>query len=236
MNIEELEKIAHLKEKGIITEEEFQKEKRKILSTNPVMPINSNVDVYNKRKVCKTYGKAVNSNTNIYSKYGTTNKNVKHKEQFFVWFMLILIVVIGLGIIGSTPDRAVNTSRMYNSDNISSSQYSSSNTNKKYNSNNSSSSSSLYKEEFTLESMRKQVDEWGLYLHIVGTIKNNRNKRYSYVQVTFNLYDKNGAQLGTAIANINNLDPYGTWRYDAIGLISNVEDVASYKLGEITGF
>ena len=76
----------------------------------------------------------------------------------------------------------------------------------------------------------------GLNNHTVGTIKNNRNKKYSYAQVTFNLYDKNGAQLGSAIANINNLEPYGKWKYDAIGLISNPEEVASYKLGEIIGF
>ena len=70
--------------------------------------------------------------------------------------------------------------------------------------------------------------------YIQGEIKNNTDKEYSYVQVTFNLYDKDGSQLGTAVDNINNLEPNATWKYKAIGLVT--EKVHSYKFVEITGW
>lgn len=88
-------------------------------------------------------------------------------------------------------------------------------------------------EKFTLLSDNETTDSIGT-TYIQGEIKNNTDKTYSYVQVTFNLYDANGAQLGTAIDNINNLEPNGIWKYKAMGLVT--EKVASYKLVEITGW
>lgn len=88
-------------------------------------------------------------------------------------------------------------------------------------------------EKFTLLSDKKIVDSIGT-TYIEGEIKNNTDKTYSYVQVTFNLYDENGAQLGTAIDNINNLEPNGTWKYKAMGLVT--EKVSTYKFVEITGW
>lgn len=71
--------------------------------------------------------------------------------------------------------------------------------------------------------------------YIEGTIKNNTDKTYSYVQVTFNLYDADGALIGTAMDNINNLEPNGVWKFKALNLSSS-GNVASYKLAEITGW
>jgi hypothetical protein len=88
-------------------------------------------------------------------------------------------------------------------------------------------------EKFTLISDKKTTDAVGT-TYIEGEIKNNTDKSYSYVQVTFNLYDDNGAQLGTAVDNINNLEPNATWKYKALGLVT--EKVSSYKLVEITGW
>lgn len=88
-------------------------------------------------------------------------------------------------------------------------------------------------EKFTLVSDKKSTDSIGT-TYIEGEIKNNTDKNYSYVQVTFNLYDANGAQLGTAMDNINNLEPNAVWKYKALGLTS--EKVDSYKLVEITGY
>lgn len=68
---------------------------------------------------------------------------------------------------------------------------------------------------------------------IVGKIKNNTDSKKGYVQVQFNLYDKEGSQVGTAMANVNNLEAGGTWKFEAMILEKNV---ASYKLSEITGF
>ncbi len=92
---------------------------------------------------------------------------------------------------------------------------------------------SAEQEKFTLISDSKVIDAIGT-TYIEGEIKNNTDKSYSYVQVTFNLYDEDGAQLGTAMANINNLEPNGTWKYKAIGLVT--QKVSTYKLVEITGW
>ena len=63
---------------------------------------------------------------------------------------------------------------------------------------------------------------------------NNTNKNYNYAQVTFNIYDKDGNQLGTAVDNINNFQANGTWKYKAIGLTT--EKVSRYEFVEITGW
>lgn len=90
-------------------------------------------------------------------------------------------------------------------------------------------------EKFTLES-DSITEQNSFAMYIGGTIKNNTDKEYSYVQVTFNVYDKDGAQLGTAIDNINNLEPNGIWKYNAIFMGSESENAVSYKLVEITGW
>lgn len=86
-------------------------------------------------------------------------------------------------------------------------------------------------ERFTLVDSEGSFDGFAYY--VTGSIKNNTNRQYSYVQVTFNLYDEDGAQIGTAMANVNNLEANGTWKFKALGI---TEEVASYKLMEITGW
>ena len=92
-------------------------------------------------------------------------------------------------------------------------------------------------EKFTLqEGHSGSTDKYGMSYTIEGSIKNNTSKKYSYVQVTFNLYDSDGAQIGSALANINNLEADGLWKFKAIGSLGNGKSVASYKLMEITGW
>ena len=88
-------------------------------------------------------------------------------------------------------------------------------------------------EKFTLVSDDMTTDSIGS-CYIEGTIQNNTDKSYTYVDVRFNIYDAKGNQLGTAIDNINNLEPNATWKYKAIGLTT--EKVHSYKFVEITGW
>ncbi len=101
----------------------------------------------------------------------------------------------------------------------------------------SSSTATNKQEKFTLEDGHTgSSDQYGLSYTIEGTIKNNTDKQYSYVQVTFNLYDSDGAQIGTALANINNLEQNGLWKFKALGSLGDGKSVASYKLMEITGW
>lgn len=69
--------------------------------------------------------------------------------------------------------------------------------------------------------------------YIVGSVKNNGGKTYKYVQVTINLYDNSGAQVGSTLANVNNLEPNGTWKFKAMWL---EKDATNYKIKEITGY
>jgi len=58
--------------------------------------------------------------------------------------------------------------------------------------------------------------------HIKGIVKNTSDKAYSYVGISFNLYDGSGNQVGTATAAINDLGAGSTWRFDALGSGSGV--------------
>jgi hypothetical protein len=98
----------------------------------------------------------------------------------------------------------------------------------------SSPSSSSTKTDLQLIESHTEPSEGGYYTYVVGTIKNNNvGKTYGYVQVTINLYDKSGAQVGSTLANVNNLEPGGVWKFKAPMI---EKDAASYKIKEITGF
>lgn len=68
---------------------------------------------------------------------------------------------------------------------------------------------------------------------ITGIVINRRNRKLNYAQITFNLYDDSGAQVGTAIANVNGLESGGRWKFKASSLGT---DFSKYKINELTGF
>lgn len=49
---------------------------------------------------------------------------------------------------------------------------------------------------------------------IVGMVVNHDDRQYSYVQVEINLYNGD-TQVGSTIANVNNLEPKGRWFFEA---------------------
>ena len=69
--------------------------------------------------------------------------------------------------------------------------------------------------------------------NIVGVVKNNTNKDYSYLQITFTLYDIDGNVVGSAFANVNNIKAGGTWKFEAMFFEDNA---ATWELDEITGW
>jgi len=96
----------------------------------------------------------------------------------------------------------------------------------------SGSGSSSSATDLQLVESHVETGDYGIK-YIVGSIKNNGAKTYGYVHVTINLYDKTGAQVGSTLDNVNNLEPGGTWKFKAMWL---EEDATSYKIKEITGF
>lgn len=70
---------------------------------------------------------------------------------------------------------------------------------------------------------------------ITGTLVNNTDEDKSYLQIEYNLYDADGAQIGTAYANIDNLKAGGTWKFEAASM-ETPEDVANWERMDVSGF
>lgn len=80
------------------------------------------------------------------------------------------------------------------------------------------------------------VDQgYGMYT-ITGTLTNNSGKSLDYVQVEYVLKDASGAQIGTGLANTNNLADGSAWKYEAYCSSSSDEAPATFELVEVTGF
>lgn len=69
--------------------------------------------------------------------------------------------------------------------------------------------------------------------HVKGVVRNTSSKTYSYLQITFILYDSSGNQVNTATASINNLKAGGTWKFDAVAFSGNV---SRFEFSSIDGF
>lgn len=68
---------------------------------------------------------------------------------------------------------------------------------------------------------------------ITGVVKNNTNKTYDYLQISFTLYDANDNVVDTAFTNINNVKPGQTWKFEAMYF---EESAVRWELDEITGW
>ena len=102
------------------------------------------------------------------------------------------------------------------------------------NANNGGSSENTQKvEKFTYTIDKQYQDTFSYYIE--GTVKNNKNKDYSYVQIEFVCYDSEGNNLGTAIDNTNNLLGNETWKYKAMGMFTD-SDVDHCDFREVSGW
>jgi hypothetical protein len=68
---------------------------------------------------------------------------------------------------------------------------------------------------------------------ITGVVKNNTNKTYDYLQISFTLYDVDGNVVDTAFTNINNVKPGQTWKFEAMYF---EESAVRWELDEIAGW
>lgn len=73
-------------------------------------------------------------------------------------------------------------------------------------------------------------------LGICGIVKNNTNRTYSYAQIEINLYDNAENLIATAIDNINNIPPQGTWKFTAHPLSYGISVFRSYSIVKVTGW
>jgi hypothetical protein len=63
---------------------------------------------------------------------------------------------------------------------------------------------------FKVISIYATSDKYGI-VHIEGKIKNISDKTFSYISITFYIYDRKKNRLGTVIASIDNLAPNEIW-------------------------
>lgn len=70
--------------------------------------------------------------------------------------------------------------------------------------------------------------------YITGVVKNNTNHAYRYVEVDINIYDESGAQTASPLANTQNLQAGGTWRFKA-PIIPRPQGQFRYKVVKVTG-
>lgn len=68
-------------------------------------------------------------------------------------------------------------------------------------------------------------------VYVVGTIQNNSEVQHQSVRVDFNLFDKNGKQIGQASDYIMILEPKSKWDFKALVVEA---EAATAKLDKIT--
>lgn len=80
----------------------------------------------------------------------------------------------------------------------------------------------------------EMIGESGEYTSkITGRVRNNSGKTYTYAQVVFTLFNDADEQVGSAMANVNGLEPGQVWRFEAVAL---AKDFSRFKLDKVSGF
>jgi hypothetical protein len=89
----------------------------------------------------------------------------------------------------------------------------------KYSASSSSEADGVYVENYSLDTLSGVIR---------GTVKNDTPQSYKYVQVEFNIYDVSGNQIGSTLANVNNLEPGASWKFKAM-VLEGAADRAELK-------
>lgn len=61
---------------------------------------------------------------------------------------------------------------------------------------------------------------------IIGTVKNNSEKKFSEIKIEFTIYDEDGGQIAIVSSNVYDFKPGGIWRFE----IPVTEDVEKAEL------
>jgi hypothetical protein len=86
--------------------------------------------------------------------------------------------------------------------------------------------------EFIKDSLDFQAGGESFTSYVAGSVRNNTDHTYSYVQITIGLYDSADNQVGSTIDNVNGLEPGKIWKFKA--LVSE-DNAASCKILDVTG-
>lgn len=68
---------------------------------------------------------------------------------------------------------------------------------------------------------------------VAGKVANTSGKKLAYAQVEINLFDSQGAQVGSTLANVNNLEPGAAWKFEAPVL---QDKATTAKVAKVTAY
>ena len=89
------------------------------------------------------------------------------------------------------------------------------------------------KKEYELSGVKMESDDFATY--VKGVLTNNGGAK-GYVQVMIPCYDKDGAKLGDALGNVNNIEANGKWKFKAIFLGDEKPAKCDIEKVEVSGF
>lgn len=147
------------------------------------------------------------------------SKPKKKKHPFLIAFLIIFVVFCVLlgSLVANTPTTSTSSTSSLISET-------------------SNNESSVLEESAApvsdLELIDYTSESDGYANYVVGHIRNNTDKTYSYVQVDINLYSGD-TQVGSTLDNVNNLAPGATWEFKAVVLENNAD---KFEIVNISGF
>lgn len=182
-------------------------------------------------RICKKCGAPISKSAVVCPTCGANVKPVYKKVWFWILIVLLLIIIGFASCTASVAKSVSDNTNVISSDTATTSNAASSASSSSADSSQSAAASSSEKYSITDET----VDDSGYFFTVDGTFTNLTSKQISYVQVSYSLYDADGAQIGTAYANTTNLDANGTWKFEATSTVQP-DEVDSYKLSKVSGF
>ena len=89
------------------------------------------------------------------------------------------------------------------------------------------------KKEYEISDVKTKSDQFATY--VTGVLQNNGAKK-GYVQITIPCYDKDGAKLGDALANVNDIEANGKWKFKAMFAGNEKPKTCNIENAKVTGF
>ena len=80
-----------------------------------------------------------------------------------------------------------------------------------------------------------KVENNGFSTYVSGTLTNNGEGK-GYVQITIPCYDKDGAKMGDAMANVNDIEANGKWKFKAMFLGTEKPESCDISKADVSGF
>ena len=147
----------------------------------------------------------------------TNNENKKEKKPVYkrVWFWIVAVVIVIAASIHGGEDTTNQTKQSATP----------SSTEQKV--------QPAQAEKPKYEILEQKITKEQYVRYVAGKIKNNSGTERGYLQVEINLYDKDNNQVGSTLANVNNLEKDGIWTFKAPIL---EDEATSYKIKDVTGF